>query len=225
MPPADARSRPHGPNATPKTEKTATPGIAASFDAQRPGDRRMAGGRQVAAILLVLVGLAGCGAPSTPYSPTPSPAATPDARPIATAAMATPTPAIPAAFGDIGSPVSRPGGAVGRVVWARAVDPSTKAPVDPTTEFPADATAIYAVVPVVRLAPSARLTADWSYNGASLDAFSQTVAGRDRPGAGWVEFHITRSDAMKWPTGAYTIVVRLDDAVVQTAAVTVGVAP
>src|SRR5690242_15568771 len=116
MPPRHVRPRPHGPVAAPTTETMALPGIVASFDARHAADRRIAGGRHVTAILLVLVGLAGCCAPSELSPAMHTPAATPAARPTATAAMATPTPAIPAAFGDIGSPVSLPGGAVGRVV-------------------------------------------------------------------------------------------------------------
>ncbi|HEU5433760.1 MAG TPA: hypothetical protein VFU81_18975, partial [Thermomicrobiales bacterium] len=129
---------------------------------------------------------------------------------------------MPAAIAGIGSPAAGPAGEIGAVVWARGVDPATKAPLDRTTSFPPDAPAIYAVVPVDRLAPNARLTATWSYNDTSLDAFTQTVTAGDAPGARWVEFHIARSSAVPWPAGDYTIVVRLADGLAQTASVTVG---
>jgi hypothetical protein len=187
---------------------------------RRDGSSRLATTKQIAAALLVVGGLAACGGPAGPaptaVAPSTPPAATPRAN------ETPPAPTMPTAFSGIGSPVARPGGEIGPVVWASAVDPTTKAPVARATAFPRDAATIYAVVPVIRLAPNARLTVTWSYNDTSLDAFTQTVVANGRPGARWIEFHLTRSSDRPWPTGTYAVEVRLDDGVVQTASVTVG---
>ncbi|HEU0114143.1 MAG TPA: hypothetical protein VFQ80_05680 [Thermomicrobiales bacterium] len=184
--------------------------------------RRIASWR-VAAATIVVLGLAACGGPpSSPATPiAPAATAAGSAVAVAATAAASPTASIPTAFAGIGSPVARAAGEIGPVVWARAIDPATKAPTDRAAAFAADAKAIYAVVPVIRLAPNARLTASWSYNDTSLDAFTQTVTAGRPAGARWVEFHLTRPASMPWPDGDYTIVLRLDNDVVQTASITV----
>ena len=223
MPHAHAQTRHRGSPAAPAkaifTPAAAGPGNAAAFGAAAFRVLRKAATRPGALAALGLVALlAGCGGSPSPTPAAVTPAAT--ARPPTPAAS--PTPALPAAFATIGSPAAGAAGEIGAVVWARSVDPATKAPVDRTTSFPPDAPAIYAVVPVVRLAPNARLTASWSYNDTSLDAFTQTVTAGGESGARWVEFHITRSSSVPWPAGDYSIVVRLADGVAQTASVTVG---
>jgi hypothetical protein len=217
------RGSPAAPARVAATPTAAGPRQRTAFGAGARHLLRKAAPRPCTLAALGLVALlAGCGGstPPTPTAVTPA-AITPAATARPQAPIASPTPALPAAFSTIGSPVAGAAGEIGDVVWARSVDPATKAPVDRTTSFPPDAPAIYAVVPVVRLAPNARLTASWSYNDTSLDAFTQTVTAGGESGARWVEFHITRSSSVPWPAGDYTIVVRLADGVAQTASVTV----
>jgi hypothetical protein len=188
-------------------------------EGRRDKSSRRATTKQIAAALLVVGGLAACGGPAGP-TPTPFATATPAAAtPRANEAL--PAPTMPAAFSGIGSPVARPDGEIGPVIWASAIDPTTKAPVARATTFSPDAATIYAVVPVIRLAPNARLTAAWSYNDTSLDAFTQSVTAGGQQGARWIEFHLSRSSDHPWPTGTYAIEVRLGDDIVQTASVTV----
>src|SRR5262249_28179882 len=118
------------------------------------------------------------------------------------------------------SPTPRPAPEVGKIVWATAVDPRTKAPAEVVDGFAVDDETLYATLQVRNLPPNAALTAKWTYNKTSLDALTTTAVVPSGPNSGWVEFHLTRSDE-PWPDGTYAISVSLDGKIVQTAEVKV----
>lgn len=156
----------------------------------------------VLATVLTLA-IAACGGSSSP-STTPSANPPPPAATSATAS--TPTP--------------RPAPEVGRIVWATSIDPTTEEPREVVDGFAADDLTIYAVLPVRNLPPTAVLTANWTYNGTSLERLATTAVAPSGPNAGWVEFHLTRSGE-PWPSGTYSITISFDGKVVQSAETTV----
>ena len=111
----------------------------------------------------------------------------------------------------------------GAVVWATAVDPTTKAPTEPVETFPTDARTMYAAVPLARLEPGTTLTATWTYNRTPLDGMVGSVtapageAGRDV----WVAFELERQTDEPWPNGTYAITVAVNGEPALTAAVEV----
>jgi hypothetical protein len=109
---------------------------------------------------------------------------------------------------------------IGAVVWTAAVDAQTKAPTGAVDSFPADAPTLYAALPVRNLPPNTILTAEWTYNSTSLDRLTTTAVSPYGIAAGWVDFHLTRSDE-PWPDGSYAISISVDGQVIQTADIAV----
>jgi hypothetical protein len=149
-------------------------------------------------LLVLLSSLAACGGGDDPPSATSTPAPT---------QPPTQTPAPPAELGQI--------------VWASAVDDSTKAPLNQVTSYPHDAGAIYAVVPVTRIVSNTPVTAEWDYDGVAMPELTTTVNAPDLPNGGWIEFHITRSTNLFWPVGAYHVQVFVNGQTVQESSVSV----
>jgi hypothetical protein len=149
-------------------------------------------------LLVLLSSLVACGGGDDPPSATSTPSPT---------QPPTQTPLPPAEFGQI--------------VWATAIDESTKAPQDQVTSYPHNAGAIYAVVPVVRIDANTQVTAEWDYDGVAMPELTTTVNAPDLPNGGWIEFHILRSTNLFWPAGAYRVRIAVNGQFVQEATVTV----
>jgi hypothetical protein len=154
--------------------------------------------------------LMSCGGEARLVAPSPAPteqaiAATPS--PVATPATAVSAAATPVPLGPL--------------VWTTEVDPSTSAPRDAVTTFAPDALRIIAAVPVRGLPTGATLTASWSYNDTSLDAFATALTMTANADQSWVSFYIERSDDARWPEGVYEIVLSLDGQEIATSDVNV----
>lgn len=119
------------------------------------------------------------------------------------------------------NPTVTPSASIEPIVWAASVDPATNAPIEPVEQFSTDDLTIYAVVRVASVPAGAVLSAAWTYNDASLDSAAQAIVPSQAYRAGYVQFHLTRSDNQTWPPGNYALTIMLDGSVVQTAAVSV----
>jgi hypothetical protein len=140
-----------------------------------------------AAGLFCLLLLAGCGASASK----PTPTAAPENTATTSAPTATPSPAV-----------------LGKIVWAKTIDPITFAPVEKTSSFLTDAPTIYAVIPIQSVTPGLTLTADWTYNDTDLTGVRSTVTAVQSIANGWVEFHLTLAPGQTWPDGTYAVTVR-----------------
>lgn len=165
---------------------------------------------RVAAALALGAALAGCGDGDDP-APEPTTIAAPSP-----AAVAAGTPVVAA------SPAGTTAAGLGAVVWTAAVDPATKAPLEPVTRFAADAPALYAALPVARIAAGTTLTAAWTYNRTPVEGVAGTVTATAAAEETWVEFHLTLVAGQTWPEGTYEIEVAVDGLAAQAAAVEVG---
>lgn len=204
----------------------------------RGGGRRRLGAGLV--VLAVLVGIVACSADDedgrdiggTATAGRPFPAATPGAigSPLSIGtgtAMPVGPVGTPAAAGTPGGDGFRTAAAEGgAVVWAMAVDPTTKEPTEQVASFPADARAIYAAVPLARLEPGTTLTASWTYNRTPLQGLvgSVTAPAEVAAGASWVAFELARRGEEPWPAGTYAVTVAVNGEAALTAEVEVGVA-
>jgi len=141
----------------------------------------------IAVALAGTLALAACGKKE---EPAPPPVATQAPPP---APVATPPPA-PAP-----APV-----AVASVDLGTAVGPDQKVTTPTTTFGPKDT--IYAAVSTTGTAPSATLSAKWTYqDGQTVNDSSQTIAPN---GPAVTTFHISKPDG--WPAGTYKVEVSLD---------------
>jgi hypothetical protein len=131
------------------------------------------------------------------------------------AATATPAPTQP----PTQTPV--PPAELGQIVWATAVDESTKAPQDQVSTFPRDAAAIYAVIPVTRVLGNTQITAEWDYDGVPMPELTTTVSAPDLSNGGWIEFHIARSTNLLWPAGTYRIRILVEGQLAQESTIAV----
>jgi hypothetical protein len=162
------------------------------------------------ALLLAACGGGGGGdeATSTPLIPGP----TVDAR--ANGGSQT---SVPTALGPPieGTPV------IGAVVWATAINPTTKAPVTTVDAFSVDDVTLFAVLPVRNLVPGTELVGNWTYNDTSLDGVSSRLVVGAGIADGWVEFHLARAPDAPWPDGTYAIAVQIGGETLQSAAIEV----
>jgi ABC-type Fe3+-hydroxamate transport system substrate-binding protein len=135
----------------------------------------------IAVALLATLTLAGCGrskeeAPPPPVSEAPSIPAPPAAQPFA----------------------------VTGVTLGKAVGADKKVAAATDTFAPADT--IYASVDTQGAAPTAALTAKWTYqDGQTVHEETQTLAPT---GPATTEFHVSKPDG--WPKGSYTVEILLD---------------
>jgi hypothetical protein len=107
------------------------------------------------------------------------------------------------------------------IVWTTAVDSVSNAPLDPIEQFASEDGTIYGVVRAVNLPVGAVLAATWSYNDVPLDGAESTIVPARVYPAGYVEFHLTRSDGQPWPPGIYALTITLDGVSAQSATVDV----
>lgn len=145
-------------------------------------------------LIVALAGALALSACGKKEEPAPPPAATPAPAPAPTTPppAATPAPA-PAPL------------AVASVDLGNAVDADGKKVTAPTTTFAAKDT-IYAAVTTTGSAPTATLTAKWTYqDGQLVNSSDQTLAPN---GEAVTTFHIAKPDG--WPAGNYKVEISLD---------------
>jgi hypothetical protein len=135
----------------------------------------------------------------------------------ATPATASPvaTPAMPSSATATATPI-------GPIVWTTAVDPRTSAPADAVTAYSPDARRIIAAVSVRGLPGGSTLTASWSYNNTSLDAFATQLTMTAEADETWVSFYLERSEGTPWPEGVYDVVIARDGQEVARSTVDIG---
>lgn len=95
----------------------------------------------------------------------------------------------------------------GAIVWTASVDPATNAPREPVPWFSEAAETIYAAIPALRIESGAVVIADWTYNDTPVEPLTSQVTATASYIDAWIEFHITRSADMPWPTGIYQITI------------------
>jgi len=146
---------------------------------------------QQVSLIVALAGalaLSACGKKEEP-APPPPPAAAPAPAPAAPPPAPAPAPV-----------------AVASVDLGNAIDATTQKVSAPTTAFSAKDT-IYAAVATTGAAPSAKLTAKWTYqDGQTVNESSQTIVPT---GPASTAFHISKPDG--WPAGNYKVEISLDD--------------
>jgi len=190
-------------------------------DSPIAADRRRSGAHAGWWVVLLVAGLiAGSTGGAHAATPTPTSAATRARVPAAGA-----------------SPVASPGtpqpapAVLGQVIWATAIDPSTKEPRQRVTAFPATAQTIYATLPVISIKRGTTLSASWSYNNTALPGLASSVTATADAENVWVEFHLTLKPGVPatpplkpgtWPAGTYQITVSINGKIARTAQVMVG---
>lgn len=122
----------------------------------------------------------------------------------------TPAPAPPPVVAPAPAPVAPPPPPVAAPVAVASVDLGTAVGADqkvtaPTTTFgPKDT--IYAAVSTTGMAPSAAISAKWTYqDGQTVNESSQTIAPN---GPSVTSFHISKPDG--WPAGNYKVEISLN---------------
>lgn len=111
--------------------------------------------------------------------------------------------------------VEQEGVEVAGVTLGTAVGADRRVTAEAGTFRPSDT--IYASVETEGVAPSADLTARWTYeDGQVVDETSRTIAPN---GPEVTEFHISKPDG--WPTGGYEVVILLDGREAERASFTV----
>jgi hypothetical protein len=129
---------------------------------------------------------------------------------VVTVLPATPAPA-PA------TPIPHPSG-LGDIRWSSEATTSAT-PVAGLTQLTSDVPRIVANVPAYALSAGSQVSATWSYNNTSLDAFASTLT-IDQPRAEqWVTFQLSRDTEAPWPTGVYEITVSLNGQAAQSASI------
>ena len=111
------------------------------------------------------------------------------------------------------------------IVWARAIDPKTNAPVREATGFITTDAAIYATFSVKRIDAGVTVTAEWSLNGTVVPALNASITLDEGYTDGWIEFHLTKAEGEIWPIGTYTIDVKIDGTPALTSDIEVSVPP
>lgn len=156
---------------------------------------------------LCLALLTACGGGPTMVAPATS------APPTGTPLPATPTVTAPA------TPLPHAAG-LGDIQWSDK--PMTAAtPVPGVTQLTSDVPFIVANVPAYALQPGSQVSAAWTYNNTSLDAFSTTLTIDTPQAEEWLTFQLSRNTDTAWPTGTYEITISLNGQVAQSAALEV----
>ncbi|MBO9661732.1 hypothetical protein [Dokdonella sp.] len=154
--------------------------------------------RQHVTLIVALAGALALSACGKKEEPAPPPAATPAPAPAPT----TPPPAATPAPAPV---------AVASVDLGNAVDAEGKKVTAPMTTFAAKDT-IYAAVSTTGSAPTATLTAKWTYqDGQLVNSSDQPLAPN---GDAVTTFHIAKPDG--WPAGNYKVEILLDGKSVAT---------
>jgi hypothetical protein len=89
------------------------------------------------------------------------------------------------------------------------------------TQLTSDAPRIVANVPAYVLPAGSQVSAAWSYNNTSLDAFATTLTIDQPQKEQWLTFQLSRNTETPWPTGVYEITVSLNGQVAQSASIEV----
>lgn len=159
----------------------------------------------VTGVCLVL--LTACGGGPTMVAPATSTPA------VATVVPATPAPTAPA------TPLPHPEG-LGEILWSD--NPMKEAvPAAEVTQFTSDVPRIVANIPAYRLPAGSQVSAAWSYNNTSLDAFATTLTVDQLLAEQWLTFQLSRNTETPWPAGVYEITISLNGQVAQSASVEV----
>lgn len=153
--------------------------------------------------------LTACGGGPTMVAPATS---TPPVEAVAPATPDAPTPA-PA------TPVPHPEG-LGEIRWSGEVM-TTATPPAGINQLPSDAPHIVASVPAYVLPAGSQVSATWSYNNTSLDAFATTLTIDQLRAEQWLTFQLSRNAETPWPAGIYEITIFLDGQVAQSSAIEV----
>ena len=187
--------------------------------------------RTVAGIVVLGILLAGCSSRedrSVVQGSIAVPAATTTATvlgsPTVMTGVASPLPA-GAGSPEAGTPSAADAAQLGTIVWARAVDPTTNAPIEPVEAFTTDAPTIQAVVPVARIAAGTTVTATWTYNRTPILGVDSAVVASAETRDIWIAFHLTLAAGERWPDGTYAIVLSVNGMKVADGTVRVDEAP
>jgi hypothetical protein len=131
-----------------------------------------------------------------------------------------PAPLTPAAPSSIpATPVPREP-EFGEVLWSSDVF-SLATPVAGATQLTSDVPRIVANVPAYALPAGSQVSAAWSYNSTSLDAFATTLTIEQSQDEQWLTFQLSRNTEEPWPVGIYEITISLNGQVAQSASVEV----
>jgi hypothetical protein len=149
-------------------------------------------------VLALLLLLAACGGGNAP-TPTVTP----------------PTPTLPP------SPTVAAAPTLSGVIWAKAIDPKTGAPVGAVSSFLTTDKTVYAAVHAPDLPKGATLSATWTFNGAPVEMPPQTVTISHEERRSWVEFHLAWHGAGTWPDGTLKIAISVDGQPAETATVSI----
>ncbi len=133
--------------------------------------------------------------------------------PVATALPATPAAPAPA------TPLPHPTG-LGDIQWSGETMTSAT-PVAGVTQLPKEALFIVADIPAYALPAGSQVSATWSYNNTSLDAFATTLTIDHLQAEQWLSFQLNRNAETPWPTGVYEITISLNGQATQSASIEV----
>ena len=109
---------------------------------------------------------------------------------------------------------------LGAIVWSAEV-PGIATPVPGITQLPGAVPRIVANVPAFALPVESQVSAAWSYNNTSLDAFATTLTIDQLQQEQWLTFQLVRNTEEPWPAGVYEITVSLNGQVAQSASLEV----
>jgi hypothetical protein len=135
--------------------------------------------------------------------------------PAETVLPATPAPQAPAPA----TPIPRPAG-LGEIVWSTDATSMTT-PVAGVTQLSSDVPRIVANIPGYSLPAGSQVSAAWSYNKTSLDAFATTLTIDRLQPEQWLTFQLSRNTDGPWPTGVYEITISLNGQVAESASIEV----
>jgi hypothetical protein len=88
-------------------------------------------------------------------------------------------------------------------------------------QLTSDVPRIVANVPAYALPAGSQVSAAWSYNSTSLDAFATTLTIEQSQDEQWLTFQLSRNTEEPWPVGIYEITISLNGQVAQSASVEV----
>lgn len=162
----------------------------------------------VAGACLALLTACGGGPTMVPSATSTPPAATV----LAGTPAASPAPAT-------ATPTPQPAG-LGEIRWSSETM-TTSTPVAGVTQLTSNVPRIVANVPAYSLPAGSQVSAAWSYNDTSLDAFATTLTIDQLQAEQWLTFQLSRNAETPWPAGVYEIAVSLNGQVVQSASMEV----
>lgn len=98
---------------------------------------------------------------------------------------------------------------------------TTATPTAGLTQLPSDVPHIVANLPAYVLPAGSQVSATWSYNNTSLDAFATTLTIDQLRAEQWLTFQLSRSAETPWPPGVYEITISLNGQVAQSSSIEV----